>query len=80
MMLQPKWAKIFFNIKGVAAKETDHCADYRPDDQSVWGWSPASDESVPPSARAAKNQSDCAAVLEAKHRAHRLLVRAARAR
>ena len=30
------WAKIFFNNKGVAAKETDHCADYPPDDQSVW--------------------------------------------
>jgi hypothetical protein len=25
------------NNKGVAAKETDHRADYRPDDQSVWG-------------------------------------------
>jgi Domain of unknown function (DUF5078) len=37
----PNWAKIFFNNKGVAAEETDHCADYRPDDQSVWGWSPA---------------------------------------
>jgi Domain of unknown function (DUF5078) len=31
----PNWAKIFFN-KGVVAKETDHCADYPPDDQSVW--------------------------------------------
>jgi hypothetical protein len=30
------WAKVFFNNKGVAAKETDHCADYPPDDQSVW--------------------------------------------
>jgi hypothetical protein len=30
------WAKIFFNNKGVAAKETDHCADYPPDDMSVW--------------------------------------------
>jgi Domain of unknown function (DUF5078) len=37
----PNWAKIFFNNKGVAAKETDHCADYPPDDQSVWDWSPA---------------------------------------
>jgi hypothetical protein len=37
----PNWAKIFFNNKGVAAKETDHCADYPPDDQSVWAWSPA---------------------------------------
>jgi hypothetical protein len=33
--------KIFFNNKGVAAAETDHCADYPPDDQSVWDWSPA---------------------------------------
>jgi hypothetical protein len=32
----PNWAKVFFNNKGVAAKETDHCADYPPDDQSVW--------------------------------------------
>jgi hypothetical protein len=32
----PNWAKIFFNNKGVVAKETDHCADYPPDDQSVW--------------------------------------------
>ena len=37
----PNWAKIFFNNKGVAAKETDHCADYPADDQSVWDWSPA---------------------------------------
>ena len=32
----PNWAKVFFNNKGVAAKATDHCADYPPDDQSVW--------------------------------------------
>ena len=32
----PNWAKIFFNNKGVADKETDHCADYSPDDMSVW--------------------------------------------
>jgi hypothetical protein len=32
----PNWAKIFFNNKGVAAKETDHCAEYPPDDMSVW--------------------------------------------
>jgi hypothetical protein len=32
----PNWAKIFFNNKGVAAKETDHCADYPPDGASVW--------------------------------------------
>jgi hypothetical protein len=30
------WAKIFFNNKGVAAKETDNCANYLPDDASVW--------------------------------------------
>jgi hypothetical protein len=32
----PNWAKVFFNNKGVAGKETDHCAQYPPDDQSVW--------------------------------------------
>jgi Domain of unknown function (DUF5078) len=32
----PNWAKIFFNNKGVAAKETDNCANYPPDDMSVW--------------------------------------------
>jgi Domain of unknown function (DUF5078) len=32
----PNWAKIFFNNKGVAAKETDNCANYPPDDASVW--------------------------------------------
>ena len=37
----PNHMKVFFNNKGVAAKETDHCADYPPDDQSVWDWSPA---------------------------------------
>jgi Domain of unknown function (DUF5078) len=37
----PNWAKIFFNNKGVAAKETDHCADFPVGDQSVWDWSPA---------------------------------------
>jgi hypothetical protein len=37
----PNWAKIFFNNKGVTATETDHCAGYPPDDQSVWDWSPA---------------------------------------
>jgi hypothetical protein len=36
----PNHMKIFFNNKGVAAKETDHCADYPPGDQSVWDWSP----------------------------------------
>jgi Domain of unknown function (DUF5078) len=34
----PNWAKIFFNNKGVAAKTTDVCARYAPDDQSVWNW------------------------------------------
>jgi len=37
----PNHMKIFFNNKGVAAEETDHCADYPPNDQSVWDWSPA---------------------------------------
>jgi hypothetical protein len=37
----PNHMKIFFNNKGVAAKETDHCADDSPGDQSVWDWSPA---------------------------------------
>jgi Domain of unknown function (DUF5078) len=37
----PNWAKIFFNNKGVTAKETDHCADYPPADLSVWDRSPA---------------------------------------
>jgi len=32
----PNWAKIFFNNKGVVAKETDNCANYPPDDMSVW--------------------------------------------
>jgi hypothetical protein len=32
----PNWAKIFFNNKGVAAKEVDNCANYPPDDQSAW--------------------------------------------
>jgi hypothetical protein len=32
----PNWAKIFFNNKGVAAKDTDNCANYPPDDASVW--------------------------------------------
>ncbi|MFZ0713585.1 DUF5078 domain-containing protein [Mycobacterium sp.] len=37
----PNWAKIFFNNKGVTAEETDQCANYPPDDASVWDWSPA---------------------------------------
>jgi hypothetical protein len=36
----PNNMKIFFNNKGVAAKE-NHCGDYPPEDQSVWDWSPA---------------------------------------
>ena len=34
----PNWAKLFFNNKGVAAHTTDICAQYPPDDQSVWVW------------------------------------------
>jgi hypothetical protein len=30
------WAKIFFNNKGVAAAETDNCANHPPDDASAW--------------------------------------------
>ena len=30
------WAKLFFNNKGVAAKETGNCANYPPDDAAVW--------------------------------------------
>jgi hypothetical protein len=37
----PNHMKIFFNNEGVAAQETDHCADYEPNSQSVWDWSPA---------------------------------------
>jgi hypothetical protein len=32
----PNWAKVFFNNKGIAAKETDNCTNYPPDDASVW--------------------------------------------
>jgi Domain of unknown function (DUF5078) len=32
----PNWAKVFFNNKVVAAKETDNCANYPPDDVSMW--------------------------------------------
>jgi hypothetical protein len=32
----PNWAKVFFNNKGVTAKETENCANYPPDDASVW--------------------------------------------
>ena len=34
----PNWAKLFFNNKGVAARTTDVCNGYRPDDMSVWQW------------------------------------------
>ncbi len=34
----PNWAKLFFNNKGVAARTTDVCAQYPPDDMSVWTW------------------------------------------
>jgi hypothetical protein len=32
------WAKLFFNNKGVAAHGTDVCANYPPNDPSVWNW------------------------------------------
>jgi Domain of unknown function (DUF5078) len=32
----PNWAKVFFNNKGVSAKETENCANYPPADMSVW--------------------------------------------
>ena len=32
----PNWAKVFFNNKGVSAKETENCANYPPEDPSVW--------------------------------------------
>jgi hypothetical protein len=34
----PNHMKIFFNNKGVAAKETDNCMNYPPNDMSVWDW------------------------------------------
>jgi Domain of unknown function (DUF5078) len=34
----PNWAKLFFNNKGVAARTTDVCNRYPPDDMSVWNW------------------------------------------
>jgi Domain of unknown function (DUF5078) len=34
----PNWAKLFFNNKGVSAHGTDTCANYPPDDRSVWNW------------------------------------------
>jgi Domain of unknown function (DUF5078) len=34
----PNHAKLFFNNKGVAAHTTEVCANYPPDDLSVWNW------------------------------------------
>jgi hypothetical protein len=34
----PNNMKIFFNNKGVVAKETENCAQYPPNDMSVWDW------------------------------------------
>ena len=34
----PNWAKLFFNNKGVAARSTDVCEQYPPNDQGVWNW------------------------------------------
>jgi hypothetical protein len=34
----PNHQKVFFNNKGVAARTADICAQYPPDDQSVWNW------------------------------------------
>ncbi|HEU0190468.1 MAG TPA: DUF5078 domain-containing protein [Mycobacterium sp.] len=36
----PNHSKIFFNNKGVVAKSTENCAQYPPDDASVWVWHP----------------------------------------
>jgi len=43
----PNNMKIFFNNKGVAAKETDYCASYPPADESVWDWAPNPSPNVP---------------------------------
>ena len=32
----PNWAKLFFNNKGVAARATEVCSQYPPDDMSLW--------------------------------------------
>jgi len=34
----PNHMKIFFNNKGVVAKETENCQNYPPNDMSVWNW------------------------------------------
>jgi hypothetical protein len=36
--LARNWAKMFFNNTGVAARTTDICARYSPNDASVWNW------------------------------------------
>jgi hypothetical protein len=35
----PNHMKIFFNNKGVVAKETENCQNYPKGDMSVWNWS-----------------------------------------
>ena len=35
----PNHMKLFFNNKGVVAKETENCANYPAGDMSVWNWS-----------------------------------------
>jgi hypothetical protein len=35
----PNHMKIFFNNKGVVAKETENCMNYPPGDMSLWNWS-----------------------------------------
>jgi hypothetical protein len=34
----PNHMKVFWNNKGVVAKETENCAQYPPDDMGVWNW------------------------------------------
>ena len=34
----PNHMKLFFNNKGVVAKETENCANYPAGDMSVWNW------------------------------------------
>lgn len=34
----PNHAKLFFNNKGVAARATEVCGQYPPDDMGVWHW------------------------------------------
>jgi hypothetical protein len=35
----PNHMKIFFNNKGVVAKETENCTNYPRGDMSLWNWS-----------------------------------------